>query len=195
MATIDVPVTVLTRESFSPFGVVIEKPQTPPDISRPTYVWWDEVAATPFRERVQLGWLTVYRRPLIFDQMERHRKSTQAFIPLATTPLIFAVAPPTDPADGGLPDPTEIRAFWLVGGQGVQIHPGVWHLTMFPLEPSAEVLLVHRANTPHEDAEWGDLSRVGTSCELDLRPITSSIPISTAQPAFPSSRPARPARD
>jgi ureidoglycolate hydrolase len=175
MGTIAVPVTALTTDAFAAYGVVIEKPTGPPDISRPTWTWWDEVAATPFDDRVQLGWLTVYRRPLVFDQMERHRRSTQAFIPLTTAPLILAVAPPTDPTDGALPEPAEIRAFWLAGRQGVQIDPAVWHISLFPLEASAEVLLVHRARTPHDDAEWADLSRIGVSCELDLRPLPSSL--------------------
>jgi ureidoglycolate lyase len=173
---VSIPVRPLSQDSFGPFGVVLQKPEAIPEVHGPTYAWWDDIGRVESGgDPVEFGWLTVFRRPLRFDRMERHRRSTQMFIPMQRGPLVFCVAPPSDPADGSLPDATLIQAFWLDGTQAVQINPGVWHLTMFPLDGRADLILVHRTRTSHDDAEWGDLAREDIVCVLDLQALSAGF--------------------
>ena len=77
--------------------------------------------------------------PLAIRMMERHPLGSQAFIPLGTNPWFVVVAP----ADGP-PKSSDLRAFSVGTGQGVNYHRGVWHHPLIALEGVSDFLVIDR---------------------------------------------------
>ncbi|MBM3503175.1 MAG: hypothetical protein FJX65_04810 [Alphaproteobacteria bacterium] len=131
--------------------------------------YWGGVASIT-REPMRLGYLRTKQRPLAFSWFERHLKGTQAFVPLAGQDSIFAVAPPSAMDDPrALPDLAQVRAFRLDGTAGVNIRPGVWHWTPFPVGKSADFIILVRENVADDDLHFVDLeARLQTRVAIDL---------------------------
>lgn len=70
--------------------------------------------------------------------LERHPLGSQAFIPLSDRPWLSVVAPD----EGGRPG--EPLAFIVPAGVGVNLHAGVWHGVLTPLDHAADFLVVDR---------------------------------------------------
>ena len=86
-----------------------------------------------------------YRIPLV----ERHPLGSQAFIPLNTTPLLVVVAPP-----GDIPDIHQWQAFISDGAQGVNYHPGVWHMPLITPDPEQRFIIVDRGGAGDNCEEY-----------------------------------------
>jgi ureidoglycolate lyase len=70
--------------------------------------------------------------------MERHPLSSQAFIPLSSTPFLVVVAP------AGELDLGTLKAFRSNGRQGINYRRGTWHHPLLALERISEFLIVDR---------------------------------------------------
>lgn len=130
--------------------------------------YWGGIA-TISREPMRLGYLRPKKRPLAFSWFERHVKGTQTFIPLNGNSSVFAVAPPDgrDEPDA-LPDLDQVRAFVLDGTCGVNIYPGTWHWTPFPLAARADFIILVREAVADDDLNFIDLEkRLGTRIEIE----------------------------
>lgn len=133
----------LRRESFSPFGDVIEMvgsrnfainqgaTQRFHDIARIFTEPTDGHAAISLARSQPLP------SPLRIEMLERHPLASQAFIPRGDQPFIVVVAPRGERIDSG-----EIRAFVADGRQGVNYHPGVWHHPLLALAPDQDFIVV-----------------------------------------------------
>ena len=90
--------------------------------------------------------------PFRLRLMERHLLSSQAFMPLAGSTYLVAVAPP-----GPEPGTDTIRCFAARDGAGINLHPGVWHHPLIALDAS-DFLVIDRGTTFDEDCETMSLS-------------------------------------
>src|SRR3712207_3677343 len=114
----------LTAAAFAPFGEVLEAPTEPgrryaeaaladlrPGAARPSLslVLKPPLASLPLRSRT----------------MERHRFSSQSFVPMDSGRWLVVVAPHA--AVGGGPDMARARAFVARPDQGVTYGADVWH--------------------------------------------------------------------
>ncbi len=140
MKVVHIKVQPMTRESFAPYGVLID--------SRGS-VEIDLGAGAP-----SLTGATSERRPLSFEFMARHRRTMQVFSPLASSESIIAVAPPSG---GGAPEVEKIAAFHVSGRLPYAYHKGTWHTPPFPVLEWASYLVVDRAGTLDDDWELVDL--------------------------------------
>lgn len=87
--------------------------------------------------------------PLDYTEMERHRFSSQAFIPIRASRYIIVVAP--SDADGN-PDVTACRAFAATGRQGVIYNSDTWHCPLRVLDdPALFCVFLHRNGVDDED--------------------------------------------
>lgn len=129
--------------------------------------YWGGIA-TISREPMRLGYLRPKKRPLAFSWFERHVKGTQTFVPLNGDSSVFAVAPPEARDDpNALPDVDRIRAFVLDGTCGVNIHPGTWHWTPFPLGSRSDFIILVREAVADDDLNFVDLEkRLATRIEI-----------------------------
>jgi len=71
--------------------------------------------------------------------VERHGLGSQAFIPLGRARMVIAVAPPGDSIS-----PYDLVAFVSDGRQGINYHPGVWHMPLIAFEQDQQFLVVDR---------------------------------------------------
>jgi ureidoglycolate lyase len=128
-----IKVELMTRDSFAPFGDLIEASQTP-----------DEICPVNFEGgALRMNSTLLPYRGLVFSQMEQHFHVTQAFLPLDGPPLVVAVAAATDQNDpAGIPTPEECRAFLIDGTIGYILKKGTWHSDRLPLYPPGTKMVI-----------------------------------------------------
>jgi ureidoglycolate lyase len=111
----------LTAEAFAPFGDVLAAPADPGRV----YI---EAALDNRRAHARPSLSFSTREPaalpLTSTTMERHRHSSQSFVPMEAGRWLVLVAP--HGADGG-PDMARARAFLAAPDQGVTYGADVWH--------------------------------------------------------------------
>ena len=151
MHIVRLPVQQMTRESFAPFGVLID--------SRGS-VEVDLGGGVP-----SLTGATAERRPLRFEFMARHRLTMQVFSPLAGSQAIICVAPPDDGATA--PDIERVVAFHVAGRLPYAYHRGTWHTPPFALSEWYSYLVVDRSGTLEDDYELVDL-RATRGCIFEI---------------------------
>jgi ureidoglycolate lyase len=152
MRVIRLRVQEMTRESFAPYGVLID--------SR------GSVEIDLCEGRPSLTGATAEVRPLEFDFMARHRRTMQVFSPLASSQSVIAVAPPND---RDAPDVERVAAFLVSGRLPYAYHRGTWHTPPFPVGDWASYLVVDRSGTLDDDYELVDLRAVRhVSFEIEL---------------------------
>lgn len=133
------PVELLTREAFAPFGQVIQKAGARhfPINNGSTERYHDlaqlEVDA---QGRVLLSQCVSEptRLPFVVRKLERHPLGSQAFVPLFGQRFLVVVAA----AD------LQPRAFLASGGQGVNYARGTWHHPLLALDHLSEFLIIDR---------------------------------------------------
>ena len=73
---------------------------------------------------------------------------------------VIAVAPPYDADDpAAVPKLDEVRAFVLDGSMGVNLHPGTWHWTPFPLDVRSDFIILVRESVAEDDLNFIDLEK------------------------------------
>lgn len=113
--------TPLTSEAFAPFGDVFCAPHAPGRIASDAALSNLRATAAPslsFTCKVPTA------LPIASTTMERHRHSSQSFVPMDGARFIAIVAP--HGVDGG-PDMARAQAFLAQPGQGVTYGADVWH--------------------------------------------------------------------
>jgi ureidoglycolate lyase len=134
----------LTRESFAPFGDVIElagAKQIP--INLGTTIRYHDLANIDVETEGGRPLVNVFRgqpRTLPFEvkMMERHPLGSQAFLPLTSKPYLIVVAP------AGELECSRLRAFVTRGWQGVNYAKGVWHHPLIALGEVSDFIVIDR---------------------------------------------------
>lgn len=147
----------LTAEAFAPYGEVLVAPAAP---GRQYF----ERALANDRPGAWPSLSLTYREPSAPHvlQMERHRFSSQSFVPLDPVRWLVLVAPH---ADAGGPDMARAVAFVAGPGQGVTYGMDVWHHGLTVLDrPGRFAVFMWRDGTDG-DEEF-----------VDVAPLTVEIP-------------------
>ena len=76
--------------------------------------------------------------PYRFDLIERHPEGSQAFLPMTQHPFLVIVAPHPQ---------ANPRAFLTNGAQGINLHRGIWHGVLTPLQAPGLFAVVDRIGT------------------------------------------------
>jgi ureidoglycolate lyase len=84
--------------------------------------------------------------PFPVRMLERHRHSTQAFMPMAASRYLVVVC-----GGGEAPDLSTLKAFIASGSQGVTYKPGTWHHPLIALDRQTDF-----ACLVYEDGGAGD---------------------------------------
>lgn len=122
----------LTAASFAPFGDVIDTGGAPD-------LMINDGRCGRFHDRAQLDFgggragISLFQSetvtlPYTLTLLERHPLGSQAFLPTGAARLLIAVAEDT----GGEPGP--VHAFLSAPGQAVNLHRGIWHGVLAPLD-------------------------------------------------------------
>ncbi|WP_150700335.1 ureidoglycolate lyase, partial [Pandoraea terrae] len=141
----ELPIEVLTREAFAPFGDVIELAGAKhfPINGGTTERFHDlaQVDLGPDGGRTLVNVFRGQARTLPYEvkMLERHPLGSQAFLPLSTVPYLVVVAP------AGELDVSQMRAFLAcgeLGWQGVNYARGVWHHPLLALHETSDFIVV-----------------------------------------------------
>jgi ureidoglycolate lyase len=149
----DIITQPLTPETFAPYGQVFTAPQVPGRVDNPIRIDNRRSAAAPWFILVKVAPSAL---PLTARMLERHRFSSQAFVPMKVSRYLVVVAP--DGADGG-PELTKARAFIAGPGQGVNYNPDVWHHPVTVLDRPADFCVLMWNDGSPADTEYLELSR------------------------------------
>lgn len=171
-----VKATPLTAESFSPYGQVIAGPSSGSAEWPHAIVNQGTARKYPHQAQIKSSFpaeaeattnMHLYRcdstphaaLPYPIKMLERHRFSSQSFVPLASPPhsgnylvVVALNSPQTDK-----PDLDTLAAFTATAHQGICYHPGVWHLPMTPIGPGGDPPLDY-ACTVAESARQPELN-------------------------------------
>lgn len=137
-----ISVRPLSAEEFKPYGDVIAFPSAPEDPAKAKRM--GGIARLDFQGGTpSLDLLYSPIRSLQIETFERHRNSTQAFLPLAPVPFVVVVAPAAAGDETGV-DPTQLVAFVSDGRTGVSFHAGIWHHPLLPIGAPLVSAIIHR---------------------------------------------------
>ena len=143
----------ITTEAFAPYGNVV---QATPDGRRTDL-------SSALDNRRSTAALALYTQtirpstlPLVVEKMERHRYSSQTFLPLHVERYLVIVAPRDD---GGGPDMSRACAFLCHGEQGITYRADVWHHPMTPLDRDGKFAVLMWSEGNQDDEEFRQLKQ------------------------------------
>jgi ureidoglycolate lyase len=142
--TTTITVQLLTKESFAPFGEVLETEGAETRlINAGTCTRFHALATVETLGEGARAVVSLFRAepialPVQLTMMERHPLGSQAFWPLSGRDWLLAVAPDENGRPGA---PLVFRAS---GKQGICYAPGVWHHPLLALGQVSDFLIVDR---------------------------------------------------
>ena len=145
----------LTAEGFAPYGDVIEARGEPTKmINQGMCGRHHDMAQLDFadgRAGISLFDAKARHLPHVVDMVERHPDGSQAFMPISQVRFLVVVADD----DGGVP--VNLKAFVTAPGQCINLHRGVWHGVLAPIEAPGQFAVVDRIGEgPNLEEHWFD---------------------------------------
>jgi ureidoglycolate lyase len=135
METIQIKAEPLTAEAFRPFGQVVGLDDVKLELRD--------------GEQFRMGIIHMRNRGYRITNMNHHRNSTQALIPLANQACLVVVAPPgavfREPADL-----KQVRAFLCDGSAGINIALHTWHQALLPIGAEMKMVNIQGVNSEHD---------------------------------------------
>ena len=132
----------LTAAAFAPFGEVIEVSGDPDKIINQGMCGrHHDLAKLDFADGqagISLFDAKARSFPHIVDMVERHPDGSQAFIPVSGVPMLVIVAEDQDGV------PVNLLAFVSQPGQSINLHRGVWHGVLAPIEKPGQFIVIDR---------------------------------------------------
>jgi ureidoglycolate lyase len=145
----------LTAEAYAPFGSVLAAGGVAPRVANQGRAKvWDHLAELVNLRGDARANVGVFRcapetqRPVPLRVFERHRFSTQLFVPMRASRYLVVVAPGAD-----VPDIDHAHAFEVTGAQAITYHPGTWHHPMIALDETADFVCIVYENRSPGDCE------------------------------------------
>ena len=157
----NIKVVELSKEIYAPFGQFVRAPVHKPTIEDEFVRYWAGLAGFELDGMIDVGWVTMRKRPLVLTKLERHFQTVEIVIPLDDV-MVLPVAIGREPFDyESQPRPDDIRGFYLRPGQMVTYAPGTWHFGGFPQnKPQASFLVLTRRGTADEDVSMQSISGI-----------------------------------
>lgn len=154
----------LARETFAPFGDVIETAGIEPiPVNYGATERYNDLADIDCTAQSGATIVSLFRSrpqkyPFTLQVMENHPLGTQAFVPLSGRPYLVVVAPK------GWFDPAGVRAFHARADQGVNFARGTWHHFNLALGAPSDFLVIDRAG-PGDNCTEVSLEEFGLTLE------------------------------
>lgn len=147
-----IKVAELSRKDYQNFGQFVNLPTHQPTIQDEIVQYWAGLAGMEISGTIDVGWVTMKKRPLVLTQLERHFATVEIVIPMDDT-LILPVAVGRRPFDfQSQPVSKDVRGFYLRLGQMVTFAPGTWHFGGFPVNKAeASFMVFTRRGTSETD--------------------------------------------
>ena len=143
----------LARDVYAPYGDVIAASADAVSANAGTARRFNHVAALENLRAGAAPNLCVFcvtptaENPFQVRMLERHRYSTQVFIPMGSRARYLVVVC----GGGETPDVSTLKAFIATGAHGITYRPGTWHHPLIALDGQTDFACV-----VHEDGSAGD---------------------------------------
>lgn len=145
----ETPIEVATDENIAPFGVLVDdhlEYSEKPDSAGSIFNFWWKGNSIYFEDesendRSLLGWsvapdeaeeVAPNREQALLWNACQYPDSGQLYFPLRGEDFIIVLAEPQKDIK-----PRHFRSFYITGGKGIYIHPGIWHEGIVPLNERA----------------------------------------------------------
>lgn len=145
----------LTTDAFAPYGDLLDVSGAPDKlINQGMCGRYHDRASLDFadgRAGISLFDAKARMLPHIVDMVERHPDGSQAFIPVSGVEYLVVVA---DDDNG---TPANLQAFVARPGQSVNLHRGVWHGVLTPLNAPGQFVVIDRIGAGENlEEHWFD---------------------------------------
>lgn len=160
--TIKLAIKPLTKQSFKPYGDVIEvdddahhftinegSTERYHDLANLDPGIDGKIIASIFRGQAR-------SLPIAITMMERHPRASQAFIPLGNEPYLVVVAKPESK-----PTVNDLEVFYCNSNQGVNYAKNVWHHPLLALNQTSDFLVIDRSG-PGDNCDIVQLDQAAT---------------------------------
>jgi ureidoglycolate hydrolase len=146
-----IQVQELSKQAYHEIGDFVNYPGSQPTIQEDIVKYWANQAEFSIPGTIDVGWVTMYQRPLVVTELERHFQTTEIVIPLDE--MIVPVAVGREFGNHqAQPQLEDIRGFYLRPGQLITYKPGSWHFGGFPVnQDQASFIVLCRKGTADED--------------------------------------------
>lgn len=157
-----IKVEELSQDAYRPFGQFVRTPIHQPTIEDSIVKYWAHLAGFDIKGVIDVGWVTMRRRPMTLTQLERHFSTVEVVIPLDDE-MVLPVAIGREPFDTQVPPAIEdVSGFILRPGQMVTFEPGTWHFGGFPLNRAeASFLVFTKRGTAESDVAMQSIAGAG----------------------------------
>ncbi len=145
--SISIAAQPITASGFAPFGELLVIPQGANRLDHAASLMNPRTGA---RLNLALVRPPVAALPMTVSLMERHRFSTQAFLPLEGRAYIVLVAP----AGPDEPDPSQAQAFIVPGHLGICYRTGIWHMGMATLSAEGSMAMLVHQDGSEDDTDY-----------------------------------------
>lgn len=153
----------LLRDAYRPYGDVIAADPTQPAASANagTALRYDHLGRLEnLRPGKAAPNLCVFRaqpfagNPFVIRLLERHRHSTQLFVPMAGAQRYLVIVCGGSDA----PDLRTLKAFMAGTGQGITYRPGIWHHPLIALDRETDFACLVHEDGSDNDGEVRDIA-------------------------------------
>jgi hypothetical protein len=148
-------VTILERGNprLAEYGYLLSLPSSAPPIENEELRYWPTLAPL----EIEPGWgevgvCEVVRRPARVSRMERHVRTSEFVAPINGELLVPIALRTSEPYPGNGLLAVRVRA-----GEGLMLHPGVWHWAGYPDRERVSFWVIFRRLTANEDLEIAPL--------------------------------------
>lgn len=131
-----IPLIKATEENIKPYGKFVGKSNREPTLARGDIDYYHQICnANDFTNKPVASYLICYPREFIFKQIERHRKTEEAFIPLMGESVIVMGKP-------GELNTDNLVAVHFDGSCGIIFYRDTWHFAPYALTKTATFMLL-----------------------------------------------------
>ncbi len=135
MKNLKIKPKLITKDNFKNYGDMITTADIKPlEINNGYAKRYDGIAKLDTKKENGDSTISIFSAlkrsfPMKIDMMEKHPLGSQAFIPMKETIFLSFVA-----LGGDEPDLTQVEAFIIPKGIGINYNPGVWHFPLISTE-------------------------------------------------------------
>jgi ureidoglycolate hydrolase len=149
-------VTIVERgdPGLDAYGYLLELPSSKPPIETEELRYWPTLAPLELAEGwAEVGICEVVKRLARVTRMERHVRTSEFVAPINGELLIPIALRTIDEQPGKGLVAVRVRA-----GEGLMLHPGVWHWAGYPDRDRVSFWVIFRRQTAKEDLEIRELA-------------------------------------
>lgn len=111
------------------------------------------------KEPLEVAAFHILPRGLVIDELTRHRKTDQVFVPV-TGPLM-AVAGPSLEEDPDMPDPDRLSLVAIRPGEAIRVKASTWHTLPFAIVHEVTCMSIIQRETMDAYHDLRDLAAAG----------------------------------